>query len=104
MVQAPGTHVRHVTRLDPGAMGKLGEIFAVVTEGRGLHRPRTSIGRGRCGDLARGSTADLVDFVELACNAGVPGPQLRRSPMNGIIYLVGLVVVVMFILSFLGLR
>ena len=28
----------------------------------------------------------------------------RRSPMNGIIYLVGLVVVVMFILSFLGLR
>jgi hypothetical protein len=28
----------------------------------------------------------------------------RRMSMNGIIYLVGLVVVVMFILSFLGLR
>jgi hypothetical protein len=28
----------------------------------------------------------------------------RRAPVNGIIYLVGLVVVVMFILSFLGLR
>jgi hypothetical protein len=28
----------------------------------------------------------------------------RRKPMNGVIYLVGLVVVVMFILSFLGLR
>jgi hypothetical protein len=42
--------------------------------------------------------------VELARKAGVSGPQLRRSPMNGIIYLVGLVVVVLFILSFLGLR
>ena len=29
---------------------------------------------------------------------------LRRLPMNGIIYIVGLIVVVMFILSFLGLR
>jgi hypothetical protein len=29
---------------------------------------------------------------------------LRSAPVNGIIYLVGLVVVVMFILSFLGLR
>jgi hypothetical protein len=28
----------------------------------------------------------------------------RRIPMNGIIYLVGLIVVIMFILSFLGLR
>jgi hypothetical protein len=28
----------------------------------------------------------------------------RRNPMNGIIYLVGLVVIVMFILSFFGLR
>jgi hypothetical protein len=30
--------------------------------------------------------------------------ELRRIHMNGIIYLVGLVVVIMFILSFLGLR
>jgi hypothetical protein len=28
----------------------------------------------------------------------------RASPMNGIVYLVGLVVIVMAILSFLGLR
>jgi hypothetical protein len=28
----------------------------------------------------------------------------RSIPMNGIIYLVGLIVVIMFILSFLGLR
>jgi hypothetical protein len=28
----------------------------------------------------------------------------RSAPMNGIIYIVGLIVVIMFILSFLGLR
>jgi hypothetical protein len=28
----------------------------------------------------------------------------RRAAMNGLIYLVGLIVVIMFILSFLGLR
>jgi hypothetical protein len=33
------------------------------------------------------------------------GPVLlRRYSMNGIIYIVGLIVVIMFILSFLGLR
>jgi hypothetical protein len=32
----------------------------------------------------------------------VLGPE--EAPMNGIIYLVGLIVVIMFILSFLGLR
>jgi hypothetical protein len=31
-------------------------------------------------------------------------PALRSSAMNGIIYLVGLIVIIMFILSFLGLR
>jgi hypothetical protein len=31
-------------------------------------------------------------------------PGWRSIPMNGIIYLVGLIVVIMFILSFLGLR
>jgi hypothetical protein len=30
--------------------------------------------------------------------------ELQEAKMNGVIYLVGLVVVVMFILSFLGLR
>ncbi|MTD98911.1 hypothetical protein GIY56_01255 [Paracoccus sp. YIM 132242] len=35
----------------------------------------------------------------------VPGrDQQRRQTMNSIIYIVGLVVVVLFILSFLGLR
>jgi hypothetical protein len=29
---------------------------------------------------------------------------LEEAPMNGIIYIVGLIVVIMFILSFLGLR
>jgi hypothetical protein len=32
------------------------------------------------------------------------GAQTRGRAMNGIIYLVGLIVVIMFILSFLGLR
>jgi hypothetical protein len=32
------------------------------------------------------------------------GKRERTTPMNGIIYLIGLVVVVMLILSFLGLR
>jgi hypothetical protein len=36
------------------------------------------------------------------CRDG-PVPR-RRNSMNGIIYLVGLIVVIMFILSFLGLR
>jgi hypothetical protein len=36
--------------------------------------------------------------------SGRSRPQLRRIHMNGIIYLVGLVVVVMFVLSFIGLR
>jgi hypothetical protein len=30
--------------------------------------------------------------------------SLRRRPMHAIIYIVGLIVVIMFILSFLGLR
>ena len=31
-------------------------------------------------------------------------PAQRSTPMNGIIYIVGLIVIIMFILSFLGLR
>jgi hypothetical protein len=31
-------------------------------------------------------------------------PDVEEAPMNGIIYLVGLIVVIMFILSLLGLR
>jgi predicted membrane channel-forming protein YqfA (hemolysin III family) len=31
-------------------------------------------------------------------------PYEHEAPMNGLIYLVGLIVIIMFILSFLGLR
>jgi hypothetical protein len=40
-----------------------------------------------------------------ACNeATKPMPAIEEAPMNGLIYLVGLIVIIMFILSFLGLR
>jgi hypothetical protein len=40
-----------------------------------------------------------------ACNeAAKPMPTIEEAPMNGLIYLVGLIVIIMFILSFLGLR
>jgi hypothetical protein len=42
-------------------------------------------------------------WVRCAWDAGA-SPAQRSIPMNGIIYLVGLIVVIMFILSFLGLR
>jgi hypothetical protein len=49
--------------------------------------------------------------VEPICSAPVPcptetscRPAQEERAMNGIIYLVGLIVVIMFILSFLGLR
>ncbi|WP_330450927.1 hypothetical protein FLP41_11890 [Paracoccus marcusii] len=35
---------------------------------------------------------------------GAQTPQQRENAMNSIIYIVGLVVVVLFVLSFLGLR
>jgi hypothetical protein len=34
----------------------------------------------------------------------VPASPDEEAPVNGIIYLIGLIVVIMFILSFLGLR
>jgi len=33
-----------------------------------------------------------------------PTPPLEEALMNGVIYIIGLIVVVMFVLSFLGLR
>jgi hypothetical protein len=42
--------------------------------------------------------ADLVRFDPAICN------QLRGEFMNNIIYIVGLVVIVLFILGFFGLR
>jgi len=47
---------------------------------------------------------DLHTGVGTRTQSGRSRQQLRRFHMNGIIYLVGLVVVVMFVLSFLGLR
>jgi hypothetical protein len=34
----------------------------------------------------------------------VPGRRPGRRAMNGLIYLIGVIVIIMFILSFLGLR
>jgi hypothetical protein len=45
---------------------------------------------------------ELITWLRI-CQAHVPF-RTRRNPMGGLIYLIGLIVVVMFILSFLGLR
>jgi hypothetical protein len=42
-------------------------------------------------------------ITELLCE-WIPHLSIRRSVMDGIIYLVGLIVIVLFILSFLGLH
>jgi hypothetical protein len=54
---------------------------------------------------------EALAAMEPICSAPVPcttetscRPAQEERPMNGIIYLVGLIVVIMFILSFLGLR
>jgi hypothetical protein len=39
-----------------------------------------------------------------ACNEEAQPTAIEDAPMNGLIYLVGLIVIIMFILSFLGLR
>jgi hypothetical protein len=55
------------------------------------------------GPLDNGKVAGLGTFFR----STVSYLQLlstREGPMNGLIYLVGLIVVVLFILSFLGLR
>jgi hypothetical protein len=58
---------------------------------------------------ARGSTAAPArgTFCEPLGSSGTQADSCsatRSSPMNGIIYLIGLIVVIMAILSFLGLR
>jgi len=40
----------------------------------------------------------------IPANASRPTQLFQEASMNGIIYIVGLIVVIMFILSFLGLR
>jgi len=77
---APGT----------GAAGLLGDLTAGVWP----TRERTGGSSLERGTNERGLSSLLGDGHVL----------LRRNSMNGIIYLVGLIVVIMFILSFLGLR
>jgi hypothetical protein len=48
--------------------------------------------------VARGRVREAAALAKTACST------LERRPMNGLIYLIGLIVVIMFILSFLGLR
>ncbi len=47
-------------------------------------------------------------FCAAFCSFGINTPVRRRQRgsdlMNGIVYIVGLIVIIMFILSFLGLR
>ena len=42
--------------------------------------------------------------VRMPIGSRPASPAQRSNAMNGIIYIVGLIVVIMFILSFLGLR
>ena len=66
-------------------------------------RLRWIVAPAKCGDFPSLSAA-----AELFSRRPVPWkpvrPGSRSIPMNGIIYLVGLIVVIMFILTFLGLR
>jgi hypothetical protein len=45
---------------------------------------------------------ELFSFTAVLCRAG--GPTSRERHMNGLIYLIGLIVVILAILSFFGLR
>jgi hypothetical protein len=53
--------------------------------------------------LCRASSATHLEQIRLSRVALSVTATSRRIPMNGIIYLVGLVVIVLAILSFLGL-
>jgi hypothetical protein len=76
-----------------------------------MSRPRIAVGefsvirRSPCGCLAATSVPEL--FADRSVHPGRQADSSsarRNSPMNGIIYLIGLIVVIMAILSFLGLR
>jgi hypothetical protein len=44
-------------------------------------------------------------FANVGAHSGAPTESwLEEAPMHGIIYIIGLIVVILFILSFLGLR
>ena len=70
-----------------------------------VSRLRWIVAPGNCGDFPSPSTAaELFSRRPVRCPWKPVRPGSRSIPMNGIIYLVGLIVVIMFILSFLGLR
>jgi len=57
--------------------------------------------------MGRGTFVPVPPFWELASGPRVSWSRRaepKEAVMNGVIYLVGLIVVVLFILSFLGLR
>jgi hypothetical protein len=56
--------------------------------------------------LARGLNRSATQGTFLLCGSFLPGrrDKQRRLTMHGLIYLIGLIVVIMFILSLLGLR
>jgi hypothetical protein len=78
--------------------------FIGIENGRraGLGRCRPQLKRQR----ARGCTGGAKSPTgTLLSSSTFPGPQGNQEvAMNAIIYLVGLVVIVLFILSFIGLR
>ena len=68
-------------------------------------------GTGRCARKSQSAAKEAKEqafAVELSCGAKVlptaPGRTQTRKSMNGLIYLIGLIVVIMAILSLLGLR
>jgi hypothetical protein len=75
-----------------------------VEEAR-LDKPSAEAMTGRAMELNPGSSVDLrptwLDSIAWACDC-LSDP--KEAAMNGLIYLIGLIVVVMFILSFLGLH
>jgi hypothetical protein len=64
----------------------------LVRRQSGIRRSWSIFQRGRNSQAFR-----QFSFREFQC-------LLRRAAMNGLIYLIGLIVVIMFILSFLGLH
>jgi hypothetical protein len=54
--------------------------------------------------IAQGNLSNRNPFCLHRANSRARRRQLRGQPMNGLIYLIGLIVVIMAILSFFGLR
>ena len=79
--------------------------FQAIAEGRNVHRPeivRRSRGQQAPGLERRAQRLSSRDGTR--CRMARSWLNSEALVMNSIIYLVGLVVVVLFVLSFLGLR